>query len=276
MIFSKPIRFCKPIATFICLLIVVGCASRATHNGDLEFLIKDLGKKAYIVNQFRAEFTKVKKSPIFSHDMIVKGNLTFQKENKFQLILSGDINVEILSDGQFVIIVHDGKDEEFYHVRGDRDRSKFSDPLMSIVNTITSGDLERFAKVKQKRMGNVLGLEILPGMNPEFENISDVLVEFNEAGTVQKVVINFKDGSRDTTIFQSWSMLTQDDPSITKMNEKLEQIARHAPSGILPGSTRLWSQAQDSPTDTINGRQKKPMTSNHQKEIDDGLLPTGE
>lgn len=248
------------LITLVSALVLTSCASRVAQNGDLEFLLRDLEKKAYVVGQFRAEFHKVKESPLFSHGMRVNGNLTFQKENKFQLVLRGDVNIEVLSDGQFVTIIHDGKDEEFYHVRGDRDRSKFSDPLMTIVNTITAGDLSRFANVTQVRTDELLTMKILPGKGPDFERIRDVSVDFSESGYIRKVLINFKDGSTDTTVFDSWSMLTQDDPSILKMNAKLEKIAKHVPSGILPGSTRLESHTEGQSHDDMDGNLKKPLS----------------
>ncbi len=248
-------------------LILAGCASRVAINDDLDFMLRDLEKKAYVVGQFRADFHKIRQSHVFCREMNVKGKLTFQKENKFQLLLSGDINVEILSDGEFVTIVHDGRDEEFYHVRGDRDRSRFSDPLMTIINTITGGDLSKFSNVSQIRSDNLLRMEIQPGIAPEFERIRDVSVDFSESGAIRKVVINFKDGSRDTTVFDSWSMLTQDDASITKMNAKLEKIAKRIPSGILPGSTRLESYVENPQDDEPDRPLKKPIEKSVRDEL---------
>lgn len=251
---------------FLLLLLLIfmtnSCASRTVLNGDLEFLLKDLEKKSFLVRQFKAEFHKVRQSPVFKHEMHVKGNLVFQKEEKYMLQLNGDINVEILSDGEFLTIIHDGRDQEFYHLTGHRDRSKFSDPLMSIVNTISGGDLGKFSGVNQIKTDNQFTLEIQPGQAPEFERIKDVSVDFSESGVIRKVVLNFKDGSKDTTVFDSWSMLTQDDPSIIKLNAKLEHIANNIPSGILPGSTRLESHVESYPKDNLDGNYKKPVLLN--------------
>ena len=239
--------------------LLYGCASRAVINDDLEVLLGDLEKKSYMVGQFRTDFHKVRKSPLFSKEMVVKGALIIQKEDRFQLTLSGDINVEILSDGQFLTIIHDGTDEEFYHFRGERDRSKFSDPLMAMINTITGGDVGKFANVNKTTDGNLISLQIQPGAAPEFERMQNVWVDFSESGMIKKVVINFKNGSQDTTVFDSWSMLTQDDPSIAKMNAKLEHLASRLPSGILPGSTRLESHKSDDKPDSLDGVYKKPI-----------------
>ncbi len=250
------------IALFFSLalsFILQGCASRGAVNDDLEVLLRDLEKKSYMVGQFRADFHKVRKSPLFEKDVLVRGALIFQKEKKYQLKLSGDINVEILSDGQFLTIIHNGTDEEFYHVRGERDRSKFSDPLMSMINAITSGDMSKFANVNQTRTDNLMSLQIQPGAAPEFERMQNVSVDFSESGIIKKVVINFKNGSQDTTVFDSWSMLTQDDPSIVKMNARLEYLAERIPSGILPGSTRLESHKNVEDMDYIDGVYRKPI-----------------
>lgn len=243
--------------TLSCL--IYGCASRAVINDDLDALLGDLEKKSYMVGQFRADFHKIRKSPLFSKEMVVKGVLIAQKENRFQLTLSGDINVEILSDGQFLTIIHNGTDEEFYYFRGERDRSKFSDPLMAMINTITGGDVGKFANVNKTTEGNLISLQIQPGVAPEFERMQDVWVDLSESGMIKKVVINFKNGSQDTTVFDSWFMLTQDDPSIAKMNARLEHLARRFPSGILPGSTRLESHKSDDEPDYPDGVYKKPV-----------------
>lgn len=261
----------------LCLLIMVvlcGCASRINLSDDLQLLLKDLERKSYLVGQFRAEFTKVRKSPLFRDEMKVKGVLLFQKENRFQLQLSGDINVEILSDGEFLTIIHDGRDREFYHFRGDRDRSRFSDPLMVIVQSITGGQTDRFMRVSKTGSDDHLSLDIQPGNTPEFERMNDVYVEFSESGMINKVVIDFSDGSRDTTVFSSWSMLTQDAPAIVKMNERLESLSKAAPLEILPGSSRIESppQANGDDSDPIKNH-KKPILDNPVKENDGGLRP---
>lgn len=257
---SRHFRFL--IAAFFSMtlsFLLQSCASRGAVNDDLEVLLRDLEKRSYMVGQFRADFHKARKSPIFDKEILVKGVLIFQKENKFQLTLSGDINVEILSDGQFLTIIHNGTDEEFYHFRGERDRSKFSDPLMSMINAITAGDMSKFANVNQTRSGNLMSLQIQPGAAPEFERIQNVWVDFSESGIIKKVVISFKNGSQDTTVFDSWSMLTQDDPSIVKMNARLEYLAKHIPSGILPGSTRLESHNKVEEVEYIDGVYRKPI-----------------
>lgn len=140
---------------------------------------------------------------------------------------------------------------------------------MTIINTITGGDLSKFSNVSQVRSDNLLSMEIQPGIAPEFERIRDVSVDFSESGAIRKVVINFKDGSRDTTVFDSWSLLTQDDASITKMNAKLEKIAGRIPSGILPGSTRLESYVENPRDNELDSRLKKPIEKNVRDELPD-------
>ncbi len=110
----------------------------------------------------------------------MKGRLIFQKPGRFQLRLTGDVNLDILSDGDFVALIHDNNDLEFYKTQGERNLSRLADPMMMIVNSLSNGDTSRFAEMKQQKLNNAMLLEIDPGDIIEFESIQKVNVKFSE------------------------------------------------------------------------------------------------
>ncbi len=95
--------------------ILASCGARTTlpKRMELASLIEETEKKAYLVNQFRAEFVKTRRNSVFNREMKVKGVLVFQKPDKFQLSISGDVNMEVLSNGRVITVTHDRKDQRF-------------------------------------------------------------------------------------------------------------------------------------------------------------------
>lgn len=222
--FKKICKFCAPAVSMLPLL--AACAMKApAAPAHLDSLINGIERKAYVVNQFRAKFVKTRHSAVFNRDLSVKGDIVFQKPNRFWLAMSGDVNVDILSDGKVIAVVHDHSDKEVYHVEGDRDLSKFADPLVLIMQGIGEGALRRFAVVKNLREGNANVLDVEPNNDSNFERIKDIWLSFSDFGEMNKVFILFKNGDRDETVFQSWALLVRDDPEILKLNKRLEDIA---------------------------------------------------
>jgi outer membrane lipoprotein-sorting protein len=192
-------------------------------------LIRDVETKSYLVKQFRAQFEKTRHSAVFDRDLTARGNLIFQKPNKFQLTMTGAVNVEILSDGETITIIHDGKDRETYHVQGERDFSRFADPLMVLLQSIGNGGLRKFSIVRQEADDSPVLLEAQPSGELYFERTKKVLLKLSESGEIKSVRLVYTDGDHDDTVFKSWSMLARNDPAISKLNSRLKQFSRERP-----------------------------------------------
>ena len=192
---------------------------------DLETLIKDAEKKAYIIRQFKTDFTKTKKSHEFRDELKVHGTLVFQKPGNYRLSYTGAVDVEIVSNGKLIKLIHDGRDEETYQVLGDRDLSRFSDPLMTLVSGIGSGGLRKFSKTSNFQDDNSVILEISPDKgDSQFERIKSAAIHFSSMGEINKIDIRYENGDEDQTLFESWLLLAPDDPEIIELNEKLRKL----------------------------------------------------
>lgn len=239
---SVPVRILRQAISLITVLTVLGaCASSIPlKQTDLVDLIEDMEKKAYIVRQFKAEFVKKRSAPVFDKEMEVSGTLVFQKPGKAWLKLTGDINVEILSDGRFVKMVHDNTDEELYRIRGDRDLTKFADPLMLLIHSVGNGGLRKLSVVRNVQQADLLMLEIDPRAESQFERIRRVFLWLTHYGEIKKVNIVFRNGGVDETLFTSWALLDEDGPEIRRLNERLKNISDKptpTPSGDRAHST---------------------------------------
>ena len=196
------------------------------ENVSLDNLINTLEKRSYLVKQFRAEFVKVRRSPVFKRDLTVKGRLIFQRPSKFVLTMSGDVNVEILSDGGNLNLIHDQKDIEAYQLQGERDVSRFADPLMMVIQSIGDGGMRRFSLSKKLNDDGSVILDAQPNGQVNFERIEKAEISISDIGEIEKVSLLLKDGNRDETHFRSWALLSQDDPAILDLNSRLENLSQ--------------------------------------------------
>jgi outer membrane lipoprotein-sorting protein len=225
-----------------------GCAAKGPMNGtQLQELIRDAEKKAYLVKQFRADFTKIRLTSVFDRDVTVKGRLVFQKPDRFLLTMTGDANVEILSDGTMISLVHDQKDREVYRVQGERDWSRFADPLMLLIKKMENGGLRTFSEVRGVRQTDGFVTELQPGKDNDFERIKSVVLSFAPTGEIKGVDILFKDGERDEVVFNSWTMLAQDDPEIVELETKLRALSQSQPDNPPGAPSRPISMVVEEP-----------------------------
>ncbi len=224
----------------VCLIFMGlgGCTGKGSiDNVSLDNLINSLERKSYLIKQFRADFVKVRRSPVFRRDLTVKGHLVFQRPSKFSLNMSGDANIEILSDGENINLIHNQKDREAYHIAGERDVSKFADPLMMVIQSIGDGGMRKFLLTKKTNTDGSVILDATPNGQVNFERIEKAEIALSDIGEIKRVSILFKDGNRDETVFRSWALLAQDDPIILELNTRLEnlsqnsRVARQAPHG---------------------------------------------
>jgi outer membrane lipoprotein-sorting protein len=237
-----PERWWSAVKIFsaVCLIFMGlgGCVEKnSLENVSLDKLINSMERKSYLIKQFRAEFVKVRRSPVFRRDLTVKGRLLFQRPSKFSLTMSGDANIEILSDGENINLIHNKRDSETYHLAGERDISKFADPLMMVIQSIGDGGMRRFSLTKKSNKDGSVILDATPNGQVNFERIERAEIAISDIGEIQRVSLLFKDGNRDETIFRSWALLAQDDPVILELNSRLEnlsqnsRVARQAPHG---------------------------------------------
>ncbi len=213
---------------FVILLGIGGCTKNSLDNVSLDNLINTWEKRSYLVKQFRAEFVKVRRSPVFKRDLTVKGRLIFQRPSKFVLTLSGDANVEILSDGENLNLIHDQKDLESYHMQGERDLARFADPLMMVIQSIGDGGMRRFSLSKKTNHDGSVLLDASPNGQVNFERIEKAEILISDIGEIEKVSLLLKDGNKEETRFRSWALLSQDDPAVLELNNRLENLSQNS------------------------------------------------
>ncbi len=216
-----------PVTASLVLSGLAGCAGNGSlQNTSLDRLIDSLEKRAYLVRQFRTEFIKTRRAAVFKRDLSVKGRLVFQRPNSFLLTMTGDVNLEVLSDGENISLTHDNKDHEVYRLQGERDLSKFSDPLMAVIQGIGDGGIRRFTPIQTVKNNGTTVLELEPNGQANFERIEKVAVVIADPAEIKRVTVFFKDGDQDETIFRSWILLAHDDPDILDLRDKLKRLSR--------------------------------------------------
>ncbi len=218
------------VVTFSALIALGACAPGLTNKPmDLESLTGDMERRAQFVRQFQVQFVKTRRGSLFNGDMTVNGHLVLQKPNRFSMTLNGDVNLEVLSDGTTIKMIHDQKDEEIYHIEGERDLARFADPLMAVISGLGNGGLRRFSKINEQRQGDLLMVELEPGKGNSFERIKSLILWFSARGDIKKVKIRFNNGDEEETVFETWSLLTQDSPEILDLDRKLNSISGTTP-----------------------------------------------
>jgi Outer membrane lipoprotein carrier protein LolA len=187
------------LVLLLCVLwaVLAGCAGKGSLSEiNLDRVLEDAEKKSSIVNRFRTEFVKTRQSSIFSRPLTVEGTLIFQKPNKFRLTITGDVNVEIVSDGKLVALTHDMRDREVYPAEGSRDLSAFADPLMIFIRELGKGALKK-----------------------------------SGSGAIKRIKLRFTNGDFDDITFRSWTMLARNAPEILDLHERLNELPERRTSG---------------------------------------------
>jgi hypothetical protein len=114
---------------------------------------------------------------------------------------------------------------------------------------IGDGGLRKFATVKNVHDGSSNVLEVEPGNDTSFERIRNLSLSFSDIGEIGKVAIAFRNGDRDETVFQSWSLLARDDPEILQLNQRLQDMAQRSAQRVPEKSSMqaLAEMKDDSP-----------------------------
>lgn len=227
-------RVFKAVRLLFCLLQVPALLACATQvrlgNIDLETIIEDAEKRASVVERFRVDFVRTRRSHLFNRDITVEGRLVFQKPNTFSLTTEGDITVQILSDGEVISLVHDLTDREIYHVPGQVVFSRLSDPLLVVIHGIGNGALRNVSIENRTVDGEAIMVEVEPGVSSFFARAAKVFIWFSKGGELKKVRLAFKNGDIDETVFRSWVLLAANDPEIVELQRQLKEMSGVAES----------------------------------------------
>jgi outer membrane lipoprotein-sorting protein len=275
--YSRIGRYPLLIVAICCVVVLNGCGGVPVKTVDLETLLRDVEVKAYLVQRFRAQFVQTRRTELFTRDLTVRGNLVFEKPNKFHLTLGGDVNVEILSDGDHMTMIHDGKDRETFRLHGERDVSKFADPLMVLLQSMGNGGLRKFSLARNVSEDGSVILQAVPTGQTYFERTRKIELRLSATGEIQTVVLDFGHGNRDETVFQSWSMLAQNDPEIVKLHNRLRAFSREASpqsengaelaTSTLDTPKRLGPTPQNGATMPRAGSPETPPAGRGKKEV---------
>ena len=228
------LRRFRVLCIHILAVVLLGaCASTAPiRTSDLDKVIRDAERKARMVNQFQADFVKTRKLWVFNRKMTARGRLIVQKPSRFWMTLRGDVNVDILSDGKYIKVTHGKSDQEVYAIQGDRDLTRFADPLMLLIDSIETGGFRKFSVGKTVARGSSLVLEVKPGYEFGFDKTEKILLTMTAGGEVRKVTILYKNGDVDETRFTSWALLDADAPEISHLNKRLRTVGNSSETGI--------------------------------------------
>lgn len=205
--------------------VVGGCAMK-TPSGTIDFerIKADMDKKAQIVSRFRVDFTRIRRSSVFNRPITAQGRLVVQKPDRFRIVMCGDVNVEILSDGRMLAVIHDRGDKEIHTLHGDRDRALFADPLMALLEGFGSGSLKQVTGPRDAGDPNMVAIEIPPRNSSRNDRKHQVLVWFNADGTIDKARFVADRGDNDELQVRSWAVLTANDPDLAELERRLQQV----------------------------------------------------
>jgi outer membrane lipoprotein-sorting protein len=230
--YGSSLRFSRVLLPLLgAAMIMTGCGPVAHKAVNPDEIVRDIEQKSYLVRQFRADFVKTRHATVFDRDLTVKGSLVYQKPNRFRLVLSGDVHVEIVSDGSRITLIHDVQDFETHEIQGDRDMSRFADPLLGLIQSLSKGGLRQFSVVSRGEQDGLITLSREPVGDSHFERVKEVLLTLSEDGELRKVKIGFTEGDWDEIVFRSWRALTQQDPELRQLEEALSSGVEQVPAG---------------------------------------------
>jgi outer membrane lipoprotein-sorting protein len=207
--------------------LLASCAGKAIGtDADFERILSTVEKKANAVSRFRVDFVKTRSSSVFNRALTVEARLIFEKPSSFRLVTSGDVNVEVVSDGKVIVLRHDQKDEEVYDIEGGRDRTVFADPMMLLINGLANGALRRYSILNQATDDDFVTIEVGAAAAGNVERTEKAILSFSKSGELRKARLVFRNGDEDEFAFRSWSMPARNDPELLELKRKLEMLPR--------------------------------------------------
>ncbi|MEW6532804.1 MAG: outer membrane lipoprotein carrier protein LolA [Thermodesulfobacteriota bacterium] len=272
----KPLQIVRTSLLIVATLAMAACAARGViESMDRDKLIEGMEKRAYLVDRFRADFTQTRRKPAFARDLVVQGRLVFEKPSSFRLTIIGDVNLEIVSDGKTVQVVHDLRDQEIHQMQGSSGLSRLADPLVLLLDHVGNGGMRGYSIVQKEIEGESLVLEIKPENSATLELVQSAYLSFSQQGDLTKVTIMYKDGGMDETVFTSWAAVASDDPDIVLLRRRLEGLPDTADPAARGGRRECAScLKQDyffpSPIHEANGAQQGAVNNSGQRRSQPG------
>lgn len=219
--------FLKFLFFIILIISLEGCQfEKPAIEVDLHDLLEDLQKKARIIKQFRADFVRVRTSGAFRVPMVVNGVLVYQKPGIFSLRYVGDINLEILSDGETIIVVHDHGHQDTFVPAGEGNGALVSDTVMSLIQNIGDGGLEKFSILGAEKLEDGMKIEMSPLRERPFHLVQRITLWISYLGELKRIKVFFDGGDQEDTVFESWSVLADNEPEIVELEARLRDLPR--------------------------------------------------
>jgi hypothetical protein len=207
--------------------IILGCGfQKPTLEVDLHDLLDDVQRKARIIRQFRTDFIKVRVSSVFRTPIVVSGLLIYQKPSIFSLRYRGDVNIEILSNGEMVSIIHNNGYRDTFPLGGDGNGVLVSDSVMTLIRHIGEDGLEKFPILRTERLEDVIQVEMSPPRNRSFQFVERVILWLSYLGEIKRIKVYFEGGDEEDTIFESWSVLAENEAEIIELEARLGEFPR--------------------------------------------------
>jgi hypothetical protein len=209
------------------VFMIVGCGfQKSTLEVDLQDLLDDVQRKTRIIKQFRTDFIKVRISGAFRAPIVVSGLLIYQKPSIFSLRYRGDVNIEILSNGEMVSIIHDNGYRDTFPLAGDGNGILVSDSVMTLIRYIGESGLENFSIMRTERLEDLMAVEMSPPRNRPFQLVERITLWLSYLGEIKRIKVYFEGGDEEDTVFESWSVLAANDTEIIELEARLGEFPR--------------------------------------------------
>jgi len=222
--------FFKTLLYVVLIASVGGCRiEKPSIEVDLKALLEDVQKKARIIKQFRADFMRVRTSGAFRVPMVVNGVLVYQKPGIFSIRYVGDVNLEILSDGETVTLIHDRGHQDTFVPAGDGNGSLVSDTVMSLIRNIGEGGLEKFSILGTEKLEDGMKIEMCPQREKPFHMVQRISLWISYFGELKRIKVFFDGGDQEDTVFESWSVLADNEPEVLELETRLSELSRNRP-----------------------------------------------
>jgi len=211
---------------FAVIIETLGCnIETSSLDTSLDSLLNDLHKRINLIRQLRVDFTKTRHSSSFKAPVSVKGTLIYQRPGNFFMRYRGGVDVQVLSNGNIVRIVHDEGLAETFVLNSDRNAGIFSDPWIELIATIGRGGFDKLLTVELVGKNELIDIDFVGKNQRPFEHVKRMTLSASHFGEIKHFTVVFSDGDFDEINFDSWSVLLDTDPEIVDLETRLKTIS---------------------------------------------------